>query len=368
MFDYASTHNSTTEVFVLGESQLVADVKALMAPFPQFRVQGKTAMQRGMRHLQEYGADAVIVGTQSSRIDPVRACMNVREQRALQYTPLFVAASSSETSLRRLTRYVGCTDFLSLPLEETELVVRLENYVAARSTSEQLQSRVAGLLLELRKYHTKLNRLGNDLTDMSGHLQRSRELTIQRLAQATELRDDSTGRHTQRVSMYSEMLARRAGIPLTECELIRIGSPLHDVGKIGIPDNILFKPGSLTTDEFDRIKTHPDLGHSMLADTESPLLEMAASIALTHHEKWDGSGYPTGLCGEDIPFEGRVTAIADVFDALTSARCYKRAFSVDESLEIMAKGRAQHFDPELLDLFFDSMPEVNSIRHSMTLN
>ena len=165
-----------------------------------------------------------------------------------------------------------------------------------------------------------------------------------------------------RMSDYCVLLAAEAGESVEWCELLRIASRMHDIGKIGIPDNILLKPGPLTADERSTMQDHSEIGYRILARSESELLQLAASIALTHHERFDGTGYPRQLGDADIPVEGRIAAIADVFDAVTTDRIYRQAMSVDAALQIMMQGRATHFDPRLLDLFMGAMPKVLAIK------
>jgi diguanylate cyclase (GGDEF)-like protein len=185
--------------------------------------------------------------------------------------------------------------------------------------------------------------------------------TIRRLAFAAEFRNAETGRHTERMSRYCELLARKLGVDDERCELIRLASGLHDVGNIAIPDRILLKPGTLSASERRVMERHAEIGHRLLAGSPSELLELAAVIALTHHERFDGTGYPRGLAGEAIPLEGRVAAVADVFDAITSNRVYRPALSFDEAVEELRAGRGEHFDPLVLDLFVDSLDDVRAI-------
>ena len=192
----------------------------------------------------------------------------------------------------------------------------------------------------------------------SQELQRSLEsitaLNIEmlaRLAAAAEFRDDRTGQHTRRVGDLSVTIAQHLGLPDSEIELIRLAAPLHDLGKIAIPDAILGKPGKLTVEEFDQMKTHTTIGAQMLAGSAFALLEMAEQIALTHHEKWDGSGYPSGLAGESIPIVGRIVAVADVFDALTHSRPYKPAWSIPDAVAEITSQAGRHFDPQVLEAF-----------------
>jgi putative two-component system response regulator len=215
----------------------------------------------------------------------------------------------------------------------------------------------------------RTSRLWNVITDLEhtqNELRLSREETINRLAIAAEFRDDDTGRHTERMSRYCELIARLAGWDEQQCELLRTASVMHDVGKIGIPDGILLKPGSLTAQEVEIMRTHCEIGHKILSGSTWDLLDLAATIALTHHERLDGTGYPKAIVGSDIPLEGRIAAIADVFDALISDRVYRPAFPIDRAVEMMAADRGTHFDPDLLDLFMGAMDQILEIKETGT--
>jgi diguanylate cyclase (GGDEF)-like protein len=235
--------------------------------------------------------------------------------------------------------------------------------------------RLASLALEnARLYATakedlqKRRRTEDELVDTVARLRRSQlELqlsqaeTIRRLAFAAEFRNAETGRHTERMSRYCELLARKLELDDERCELMRLASGLHDVGKIAIPDRILLKPGALTDSERRVMERHAEIGHRLLAGSSSELLEVAAVIALTHHERFDGSGYPRGLAGEAIPLEGRIAAVADVFDAITSTRVYRAALPFDEAVDEMRAGHGTLFDPLVLDRFLDAISEVHAI-------
>lgn len=182
-----------------------------------------------------------------------------------------------------------------------------------------------------------------------------------RLNDVIGLRSKETAEHVNRVAEYSKLLAQRVGLDREEVEFLYITSPMHDVGKVGIPDAILLKPGKLTYDEFEIIKTHAAIGRKMLYDEKSMLLKIASQIAGTHHEKWDGSGYPDGLKEEEIPIYGRITALCDVFDALTTKRPYKEAWTMDKAVGIIEEGRGTHFDPQLVDIFMDNLDEIKEI-------
>ncbi len=192
-------------------------------------------------------------------------------------------------------------------------------------------------------------------------IKKSQMKLINKIATAAEFKDEDTSKHTKRVGLYSYLIAKRANLVPQRCEMIKITAPMHDAGKIGIPDRILLKPAKLDKDEFDEMKKHTNIGYELLYDEDDEMLKNAAIIAREHHEKWDGSGYPRGLKGEEITLEGRITAIADVFDALTSVRPYKRAWSVEEAKELFIKESGTHFDPKLVELFLKNFDEVETI-------
>ena len=187
---------------------------------------------------------------------------------------------------------------------------------------------------------------------------------VHRLGRAAEYKDTDTGEHIARMSQYSKLLALEFGMGEQQAELLRQAAPMHDVGKIGIPDAILLKPGRLTPDEFDHMKQHAAIGAQILANSSSALLQLAHKLAIEHHEKWDGSGYPNGLKGEHISVEGRIVAIADVFDALTSKRPYKEAWGVEEALEHMQAQAGKHFDPHLINLFVNKLDAIIAIKNA----
>ncbi|HEV2998579.1 MAG TPA: HD domain-containing phosphohydrolase, partial [Solirubrobacteraceae bacterium] len=209
--------------------------------------------------------------------------------------------------------------------------------------------------------------LEREIADRSGELDRAlSELeiaqaeTVQRLSMAVEFRDEDTGAHIERIGRLSTLLAERVGMEEEFCRRISHAAPLHDVGKVAIPDAILLKPGPLTAQERAIVETHAEEGYRLLRDSSSSILDLGASIALSHHEKWDGGGYPRGLSGEAIPIEGRIVAVADVFDALTSDRVYRPAYPVAEAIEMMVEQGGRHFDPILLDAFLEILRESGS--------
>ncbi|WP_455378234.1 HD domain-containing phosphohydrolase [Petrachloros mirabilis] len=257
---------------------------------------------------------------------------------------------------------MGAFGYIVKPFESTEILINVANALRRRRLEmenrlqrENLEDIVRTRTLALQQALTWLERSQKEL-------RLSREETIQRLAIAAEYRDSATAQHIQRMSHYCELLARRYGLTPEHCDLIRTASPMHDIGKIGTPDHVLLKPGKFTQDEFNVIAQHAEIGYRILSGSDAEILKVAATIALTHHERWDGSGYPRKLKGEAIPIEGRIASIADAFDALTTPRVYKPAFDFDHAVDIMSRHRNEHFDPEVLDVFLSSLSDIRHIQ------
>ncbi|MBD0315539.1 MAG: response regulator [Nitrospiraceae bacterium] len=256
---------------------------------------------------------------------------------------------------------MGAFGYIIKPFESNEVLIDVAN--ALRRRRLEMENRLHREHLEdiVRTRTMALQQALDWLERSEKELRLSREETIQRLAIAAEFRDSSTAQHIHRMSHYCELLARKAGLSQERCDLIRTASPMHDIGKIGTPDHVLLKPGKFTHDEFSVIARHAEIGYRILSGSDAELLKVAAVIAYTHHERFDGTGYPRGLKGEAIPIEGRIASIADAFDALTTKRVYKPAFELNHAVELMLKHRGQHFDPDLLDIFLASMDDVSRI-------
>ncbi len=256
---------------------------------------------------------------------------------------------------------MGAFGYIIKPFEANEVLINVANALRRRKLEIENSMHRENLEEVVRTRTIALQQALEWLERSEKELRLSREETIQRLAIAAEYRDSSTAQHIQRMSHYCELLARRYGLSPERCDLIRTASPMHDIGKIGTPDHVLLKPGKFTPEEFKVITQHTEIGYRILAGSDSELLKVAALIAWTHHERYDGSGYPRGLKGQDIPLEGRITAIADNFDAITTERVYKPAYDFDHAKQLMLNERGKHFDPDLLDIFFDSMVDVQRI-------
>jgi len=251
--------------------------------------------------------------------------------------PVLVLTADGNSEAKRRALAAGARDFLTKPFDSEEVRLRVTNLLAVRFA--QRGQRAHAAVLE------------QAVSDRTQHLEQARLEVVQRLARAAEYRDDETGQHTARVARTAGLLARGLGLPADEVWKIAAAAPLHDVGKIGVPDQILLKPGRLTAEEFEQIKRHVSIGAEILAGSTSSLLQTAEQIALTHHERWDGSGYLAGTSGEQIPLAGRIVAIADVFDALTNARPYKQPWDIADAVDEIVRGAGTQFDPAAVEVF-----------------
>ncbi len=253
------------------------------------------------------------------------------------YLPILVFTADATPQARKRALDLGATDFLTKPGDTTEILLRIRNF---------LTMRLLYIDQDIRNFH-----LEQKVRDRTDELERSQTEVIERLAIAGEYRDEDTGGHTQRVGNMSGMIAQRMGMPSEFVRLIKLAARLHDLGKIAVSDEILRKPGKLTEEEFEAMKVHCMVGAEILKNGNTALIRMASRIAASHHERFDGTGYPSGLVGEEIPIEARIVAVADVFDALTNVRPYKAAWSVESAVAEIKSQRGKHFDPEVIDAF-----------------
>ena len=310
--------------------------------------------------------DAVLLDLNMPGLGGMELLAQIRADADLSSVPVLILTASGDTATRAEALELGATDFLAKPVDAAELVPRVRNTLAAKHAADALRRHAA--------------RLEEDVRLRTEEISRTRIEVVHCLARAAEFRDNDTGRHILRVGRYSAIIAAKMDLDPRFIEMLELAAPLHDVGKIGIPDEILLKPGKLDAEEMDvirrhtsmggrvfdevaegerrAIRGHTDVGGRIIGEPEFELMRLAKTIALTHHEKYDGTGYPLGLGGEDIPLAGRIVAVADVFDALSSRRPYKEPFPRQKCFEILEKDRGTHFDPLVLDAFFASSAEI----------
>ncbi|GAB0057074.1 Cyclic di-GMP phosphodiesterase response regulator RpfG [Candidatus Magnetaquicoccaceae bacterium FCR-1] len=261
------------------------------------------------------------------------------------YLPILVITANTEETTRLEALSHGAQDFLNKPFNPSEVISRIRNMLSVRILYKRMEEKIQERTRQL--HETRLE-------------------VIRCLGRAAEYRDNETGRHVIRIGQISALLARVMGLSEHHCDLIMHATPMHDVGKIGIPDHILLKPARLEAEEFEIIKTHAVIGGNILSGYREEPLVTARTIALTHHEKWDGSGYPNQISGESIPIESRICAVADVFDALTSWRPYKQPWSIDDAVQYIVRERNRHFDPRVVDAMLDNMEAIRSIKSTIS--
>ena len=275
--------------------------------------------------------------------------------------PVAVVSAPADSAARTQSLALGAKDFIAKPVDDEEVRVRVGNLVEARLLARQVAQQEQAGQEEIRRRTSELWDSLMRLEEARKNLQTAQEETLFRLSMAAEYRDDETSGHVERMSRYCALLAQATGADTETSETLRLASRLHDIGKIGVSDLILLKEGVLTPTERRMMEEHVPIGVRLLEGSDSPVVQVAAVVAGSHHEKFDGSGYPQGLVGEAIPIEGRIAAIADVFDALTHSRPHRRAFPLGHVLDMMRKESGSHFDPALLELFLDRMNTVLTI-------
>lgn len=286
----------------------------------------------------EYDPDLILLDLHMPHLDGFAVMEMLREHIGPEtYLPILVLTGDPDREVKERALSAGARDFVTKPFDSTEVLLRIQNLLETRCLHQELRAHSETLEEKVRERTRELAQAQIEI--------------LHRLVLAAEYRDDMTGRHAERVGVLSALVGSALGVGRERVEVIRRAAPLHDVGKIGIPDAILMKPGPLTPAEFEVMKNHTTIGARILAGTDYSLLETARTVARSHHEKWDGTGYPDGLAGEDIPLVGRIVSVADVFDSLTHERPYKMATPPEEAVEMIREEREQHFDPEVADAF-----------------
>lgn len=303
---------------------------------------------QGLQWCEEHGADIVIVDYMMPAPDGIEFIRRFRQIPGMLDVPVVMITANLLTTVRYEALQAGATDFLTKPIDKNEFIARISNMAALRRGQKLLTDRAALLAREVEAATATI-------------VERERD-TILRLTKAAEYRDPETGGHILRMAHYSKLIARGLGLSDDEQQRIFEAAPMHDIGKVGTPDHILLKPGRLSDEELLIMRLHASIGHEILRDSASPVLQTAAVIAQSHHEKFDGSGYPNGLAGEAIPLHGRIVALADVFDALTSSRPYKEAWDVERAVAFIHEHSGSHFDPACVAAFFAVWEEVVAVR------
>ena len=292
--------------------------------------------------------DLIIVDYMMPDLDGIEFIRLVRELPGCKLVPILMITANDQKQIRYRALDLGANDFLTKPIDKVEFLARARNMLSLNQARKHMADHASWLSGEVRKATQEI-------------VMRERE-TVFRLAKAAEYRDPETGAHILRMARYSRLIARELGLSDADQQLILEAAPMHDIGKVGIADNILLKPGRLTPEEFEVMKQHAVFGYDLLNGSSSKLLQAAAEIAKGHHEKFDGTGYPDGIKGENIPIFSRIVAVADVFDALTSERPYKEAWALDAAIAFLNNGAGSHFDPSCVRAFLNTWDDVELVR------
>ncbi|MBF0235714.1 MAG: two-component system response regulator [Desulfamplus sp.] len=296
--------------------------------------------------------DIILLDVMMPGMDGYEVCVQLKSNDEMIKIPVIFITALSEVEDEKRGFDAGGVDYITKPVSKPIVQARVQTHLSLYKQNQILETTVEQRTADLKKALDKLESYSLD--------------SIFRLCRASEYKDEDTGAHIQRMSHYSAAIARQMGLNENVCKWILYAAPMHDIGKIGIPDRVLLKPGKLDDEEFGIIKQHAIYGGKILENAKAGYLKLGEVIALPHHEKWDGSGYPNGLKGKEIPKVGQIVAVADVFDALTSKRPYKKPFSVEQSFEIIQKGSGTHFSPEVVKAFFEITEEILAIKDNFT--
>lgn len=352
------------------ESANVRVLKRYLEGSGYTNIQTSTDSTNAMEWIEQQRADLLLLDVMMPDVSGIDILGEMRKHSRLRFVPVLVITANTDSETKQTCLSLGATDFLAKPVDPNDLLPRVRNTLVTRAFQNQMA-----------RYTQQLERRVKERT---AELEVSRREVVECLARAAEYRDTETGNHVVRVGRFAGIIAKGMGFSEEEVSNIELAAQLHDVGKIAIADAILHKPGRLDPDEMDFMKRHAAIGNSIIrahssadADTlrrhvmtggqllaaqASPLLRLAATIALSHHERWDGTGYPLGLKGDDIPLEARITSVADVYDALSSVRPYKKAMPREKCFAILEEGRGTQFDSRVLDAFFAASPEIIQIQ------
>ncbi len=343
------------EILVVDDKpQNIALLEAYLAP-QGYAIVTAASGQEALEKLGDNQIELVLLDVTMPGMDGFEVTRRIRLNAAHRLLPIILITALRETEDRVKGIEAGCDDFISKPFDKMELLARVRSLLKVKAYNDLLGN-----------YRSELEaEVGSRTEDLKQAYQRIKAAsleTIYRLSMAAECKDENTGAHIQRMSRYSAAVARRMGLDEGTVETILYAAPMHDLGKIGIPDRILLKPAKLDPGEWEVMKQHTVIGARILGGSDAAFIKLGETIALSHHEKWDGSGYPCNLGGAEIPIASRIAAIADVFDALTTCRHYKESFSEGMSLAIIREGRGIDFDPEVVDAFFAIESEILAIK------
>ena len=346
---HAEEHIKDARVLIVDDDdENVALLELILSQANYSAVSSVRDPRRAVEYYRNLRPDLILLDINMPHMNGFQVMEELKNFTKANYIPIIILTAEQDFTTRIKALESGAMDFLTKPFHKAEALSRIRNMILGRLLFKQVQNQ--NVILE-QKVEERTKKLRETQLEI-----------VKRLGLAAEYKDNETGLHIIRMSQISKTLGLALGLDEKQADLLLNATAMHDIGKIGIPDSILTKPGKLTATEWETMKTHTTIGAKMLEGNSSELLDLARNVALTHHEKWDGSGYPRGLSGKDIPMAGRICAIADVFDALTSQRPYKKPWSVKDALNFIEQGRGVHFDPEIVDVFMASLDEILKIK------
>jgi putative two-component system response regulator len=347
------TNKQSADILVVDDTLANLQLLANILKEDGYKVRPAINGSLALRAVAQKKPDLILLDIKMPDMDGYQVCQALKENPDTKDIPVIFISALSDANDKVRAFSMGGVDYLTKPFQFEEVKARVATHLQLKDYQENLEAKIQAGLAEISLLNQEIIATQRDVIIMLGSV--------------CEGHSVETSLHLKRVAAYCYFLARRCGIAQETAELIKEAAPMHDIGKIAIPDAILEKPGPLTIDEWEIMKTHATLGYQMLISSSRPLFKMAATIAHQHHEKWNGSGYPIGLKGEEIHIAGRLSAIADVFDALDSKRCYKSNWQLDDTLAFFTEQRGQHFDPTLVDIFFANMDEFLMLRNQFRL-
>jgi len=340
--------NRRFRILIVDDAPKNIQIVANLLGEDEYEISYATNGKQALGHVEESEFDLVLLDVMMPGMSGYEVCREIKQGKRHSDLPvIFITARTDEDSIIEAFE-AGGQDYITKPFNSAELMARVKTHLKLKAFEDSQQVLINNALAELKNLNKEIIETQKEVIFTMGSI--------------GETRSRETGQHVKRVAEYSRLFALLSGVDEYEADLIAMASPMHDIGKVGIPDSILNKKGRLDEAEFEIMKTHVIIGYDMLKHSNRPIMRTAAIIALEHHEKWDGSGYPKGLEGDEIHLYGRVTALADVFDALGSERCYKKAWSDEKVFELLREQSGKHFDPRLVEMFFDNQEKFFEIR------
>ncbi len=354
-----ATEEDRDTVLVVDDQEAVCQLLSRYLSRKDFEIVEARSGLEALDRVREVGPTAIVTDIRMPDMDGMELLARIMSTDPDMIVIMTTCAPSVDLTIEALR--AGASDFLPKPVDLTRLYESLRRGIQRRKVRLATQRHQITLEKRVRRRTAALSQALDELRRVNTQLKSAYEGSIELLRRTSAVRDDDTGAHLDRIRLFSGEVAACLGLSDDDVEMIRAASPMHDIGKIAIPDQILQKTGSLTLEEFETMKKHTLIGGRILGGYGVPIFVASEQIALTHHECWNGNGYPRGLAGNDIPVFGRIVAVVDVWDALTHKRCYKPAYSTEKSLELMEQGRGSQFDPDVLDAFMEALPRILEI-------